>query len=178
MPKQRTTPTTAPRAPAARSHDRRAADVDAFISAHRNANTQATYTSGWRQFVKWATTVENPTRPHDDQLDTERPTDVDIAAYMQYIIEVKGRAMATVTAATAAIADHLRLRVTRNYNPCASVRVKQMRHVLVPRARPAQQKKEINWTQLHTIAAACAHTATEGDDQATALARRDSAIRP
>src|SRR5690606_27596670 len=90
----------APR-PAAQPQTRaeRRAEVLSFLEQNRNANTQATYASGWRQFVKWATEVENAKRAEGEKLDAERPEGEDIAAYLIYLVKHKGRKMGTVTAA-------------------------------------------------------------------------------
>lgn len=148
--------------------------VDAFIVAHRNANTQATFASGWRQFERWATTIESPLRHQSAAVDTTHPSDVDIASYLQYIGTVRNASTATVTAAVAAIADHIRLDVAPSYNPCASVRVRRMRAVLVPMAKPATKKKEITWAQLQAIHTRC--TDTPPSTVAGHLARRDSCM--
>jgi integrase len=59
--------------------------------------------------------------------------------------------MATVTAAMAAITDHLRPIITTEYNPCAQKIVKQMKAALMPGAKAAGQKKEISAGQMHAL---------------------------
>jgi integrase len=71
---------------------------------------------------------------------------------MPAIVETKRTTMSTVHAAIASIADHLRLIITPEYNPCHGPLLKQMLRVLVPMAAPAQQKKEVTWPQLQSIA--------------------------
>lgn len=159
-------------APPRATRRQRTESVDEFIAANRNANTHATFSSGWRSFTRWVTEVENPLRRADDAVDEERPSDSDIAAYMKYIVIDCGKTIATATSAMCAIADHIRLITTATYDPCNSVRVKRMKAVLVPLAKPATQKRAITWRQLKDIYDVCEATAAKTD--AGRIARRDS----
>ena len=164
MPKRKSRPS------GGKSKRQRTASVDAFIAENRNANTQATYSGGWRRFLTWAEEVENPLRRAGDAVSTTRPDEVDVASYMQYLATVKYLKIASITSAVAAISDHLRTSVSMDYpNPCAGERVRRMKAVLTPITQPPTQKKEITWTQLMAI-----HTACEKDG--SALARRDSCM--
>ena len=95
-------------------------------------------------------------------------TGSDVATYLRYLVEVKGSAIATVTGAIAAINDHLRYEIEWNYNPCGAAIVAQMRHILIPLAKQATQKKVIELSTLTAIHAAAAATRTD-------IGRRDSA---
>ena len=131
--------------------EERRTELEQWIGANRNANTQAAYTSGWNQFVEWTTTIENPQRAAASQVSLERPTETDVAQYCRFIVQTKGCTMSSVQGALAAIADHLRFKVTRDYNPCQRPLVRQTCDVLKPRATPAQQKKEMSAKQLQEI---------------------------
>jgi integrase len=87
-----------------------------------------------------------------ERIDTNKPSDADVALYAKYLVQVKHTTMCTVQSAIASIADHLRHEITVDYNPCLGSLIKQMLHVLTPMATPAQQKKEISWGQLEQIA--------------------------
>ena len=147
----------------------RTQDVDDYIAANRNPNTHAAYTSTYRQFVRWARDIEDPRRSAAATIDVDRPNATDIALYLRYIVETRHATAATMTAALAGVADHIRYAVTATYNPCADARVTQMRAALVPHAKPGQQKKEITWAHLAAIHAA---TVAAGD----MLSARDSCM--
>jgi hypothetical protein len=93
-------------------------ELKEFIATNRNANTHAAYASGWRKFVFWADTIANPTRTAEARVDIERSTERHVAAYARYLVETKRTTMSTVHTAIASIADHLRLDITPEYNPC------------------------------------------------------------
>lgn len=120
-----------------------AADLHRWMAQARNANTSATYASGWRQFVLWAATIMNPTRAENDKMDVERPTETEVAAYLRFIVTVKGGTMTSVGAARAAIADHLRLVTSGDYNPTQGKTVSMMISILTNHAMPSRQKKEM-----------------------------------
>ena len=84
------------------------AEMEQWLRDNRNKNTEATYSSAWRQFVRWATEVANPQRAAAAHVDLQCPSEVDIALYMRYIVETKNGAMQTVEGALAGIADHFR----------------------------------------------------------------------
>ena len=145
-------------------------DVDAFISANRNANTNATYSSGWRRFIAWVNDVENPIRRECDAVDIERPDECDVAAYMMYMYGTNNAKLGTITSAVAAISDHLRTIVDDTYaNPCSGERVRRMKAVLIAITRPSSQKREITWKQLLAMHATTVKVGT-------ALAERDSCM--
>lgn len=144
------TPTT-PLPKEKRTRKERTEEIKEFIAGARNANTHATYTSGWRQFERWATEVENEQRAEGEEVNPHRPAEEDVAAYVWHMVEVKGSAMGTVHSAIAAIADHIRYELTDTYNPCRGKLVGQMVAALTPRAKPAKKKKEVTWAQLREI---------------------------
>ena len=147
----------------------REAELHEYISTHRNGNTHATYTSGWTMFERWIDEVENPKRRKTERVRKEWLTGNDVAAYLRYLVEVKGSAIATVTGAIAAINDHLRYKIAWDFNPCGEAVVTQMRHVLIPLAKQATQKKVITIEILTTI-----HRATR--KAKTPIGHRDSAM--
>jgi integrase len=134
------------------SREERMQETRDFMHNARNSNTTAAYESGWRQFVEWATTVENKQRKVEARVDVDHPMELDVAQYCRYVITVKGNTMSSVHGAIAAIADRLRFVVSHEYNPCAGKVLKQMIAVLVPMATPAEQKKEITFEQMAQIA--------------------------
>lgn len=123
-----------------------------YIAETRNQNTHRTYTSGMRQFRRWAQEVENKHRAAAAAVDVDHPREADVAQYARYLVETKRVTMSTVHSAIASIADHVRLIITADYNPCRGPLITQLLHVLVTRATPAQQKTEIQWQQLQAIA--------------------------
>jgi integrase len=137
-----------------------------WMQSNRNQNTAATYASAWRQFERWATEVANPTREMAARVDLQRPSEMDVALYMRYIVQVKGGTMQSVGAALAGIADHTRY---SGHYPARGEIITQMRLVLTPLATPAGQKKEISWELL-------ARAATAAETTQTALGRRDAAL--
>jgi integrase len=147
----------------------RTEQLDSFIQDHRNANTQSSYLSAFNQFRRWATDIENPSRAAEDAVNVDHPDGTDISQYLRYIAMDKHVSAQTLTAALAAIADHIRYDITSAYNPCSDRRVQHMKATLVPFAKAARQKKEISWDQLTAI-----HTATviAGD----MLSQRDSCM--
>lgn len=152
-----------------RTREERTEELKEFIARARNANTHAAYTSGWRQFARWAVEVENPQRKEGEEVDPHRPAEADVAAYVWHMVEVKETTIGTVHSALAAIADHIRYEVTDTYNPCRGKLVGQMVAALTPRAKPAKRKREVTWTQLREIAGLA--DATE-----QAQAERDTAM--
>lgn len=142
------------------------AELERWMGANRNQNTTAAYASAWRQFERWATEVANPQRATAAQVDLQRPSGMDVALYMRYVVTVKGSTMQSVESALAGIADHLR---HTDHHPTSSSWVRQMRQVLVPMAKPAGQKKEMGWELMKKIM-----TATKADGEM--LARRDGAM--
>ena len=137
-----------------------------FIASNRNANTQRTYTSGWKQFITWVEDVEDPKRNEEERVNVDRPDELDVALYMQYLVMNRNITMATLTSLIASISDHLRLLITSSYNPCSGQRIKQMRAVLMPMMKEGKQKKEISYEQLEAI-----QTAT--DAAGDAMSERD-----
>lgn len=133
------------------SKEDRLAEARTWIKDNRNRNTERTYESGWRQFTQWAQEFENPLRLTSDQIDLERPSEAEIAAYLRFVVEVKKGTMGSVAAAIAAIADHIRYLITPSYNPCSSETVRLTQAALTPQARPSQQKAEIGWSLLVCI---------------------------
>jgi hypothetical protein len=125
-----------------------------YIRTGRNAHTSATYEAAWRGFVRWTEATAH-TRKEGDEARIERPREEDVAAYLHYLVRCKGAAQGTVTAALAGIADHLRYITTAEYNPCGGELVRQMRAVLLPQAKAAVQKKEMEWSMLLRIMEAC-----------------------
>jgi integrase len=157
-------------------HDRvtkqqRLSSIDQFIIDHRNRNTQAAYASSWCQFIRWVREVENRARVHTDAVDTERPEEGDIAAYMQYLVTVRHAAMSTVVLALASINDHIRYSITHTYNPCNSARVQRMKAVLLPMTTTPIPKKAISWSMLKQI-----HAATTRVVRHRHLALRDTCM--
>jgi integrase len=144
----------------------RARDAKQFIQQARNQNTHRGYTSAWQQFVTWVREVENPNRAAASQLDEEHPSEVDVAQYCRYIVEKKGNTMSSVHGAIAGIADHLRFDITTDYNPCTGKVLKAMISALVPRATPAEQKKQITFEMLMQIG-------NRTEEAGTATAKRD-----
>lgn len=114
-----------------------------FIEINRNTNTNITYKSGWRQFIKWVREIENPKRTEDNKIMEERPNECDVVGYMRYMVVVKQATITSVSAALAAISDHLKYEINKDYSPCQGKFVDAMKAVLVPMAKPAQQKQEI-----------------------------------
>jgi integrase len=104
-----------------------------------------------KQFRLWATGVENYHRTPEEQVNCERPTQLDVALYVQYLVQVKQGSRAVVGGALAAITDHIRYERTPEYDPCNSALVQQTRDVLLPTARAAIQKKELVWKDLRRI---------------------------
>lgn len=141
----------------------------AFIEANQNANTRATYASGWRQFVEWAQRIENKQRIAEDSVDLEHPTESDIAAYARFLVTVKGSTMSTVHGAIAAIAHKLQYVISEEYHPIHGVILKNTLQVLKLMAEPATQKQEVQWEQL-------VHIATEADRGSTKTSRRDACM--
>lgn len=145
-----------------------------FIATHRNKNTTATYASAWRQFARWVSEVENVRRKEGEQMDVERPEEAEVAAYMRYVVVVKGSPISSMNGALAAIVDHLKYTLSANYNPCQGKLVEAMRQVLVPLARPAEQKKEMDWSLLERIARVARTQTEQGtDDRERWRATRD-----
>ena len=160
-------------------------ELHEFMRAARNSNTQNTYASGWREFVRWVTAVENPIRTEDAKVDQERPSETDVAAYCRYIVMEKGNTIGSAEVAISAIADHLRFTVTDGYNPCKGPVLTQMLHILKPLATPPTQKAELTPQQLTAILDRTAkeNTPTSRRDGAmitlmfTALLRRSETVR-
>ena len=162
MPKRKRTTESGGKA----SKVQRTRDVDTFITANRNTNTSATYSSGWRKFVEWVNDVENPMRRKRDAVDIERPDECDVAAYMMHMFGTNNAKLGTITSAVAAISDHLRTTVDGTYpNPCNGERVRRMKAVLVTITRPPSQKREITWPQLLAIHAAAIEVGTAAADR-------------
>jgi integrase len=72
---------------------------------------------------------------------------------MRFMVTVKGSPMTSVTAARAAIADHLRLHISATYNPCQGRLIELMTQVLTPRAKPSTQKREMDTVLMDQIMA-------------------------
>ena len=134
------------------SAEERRAELEQWIGENRNANTHAAYTSGWKQFVKWATESENAQRAGaDEHVNVGHPNEADVAQYCKFIVIQKGCTMSSVQGAIAAIADHLRFKITKDYNPCQGPLVRQVCDVLKVKATPAQQKKEVMLEQVLAV---------------------------
>ena len=64
------------------SAEERRAELERWIGENRNANTHAAYTSRWKQFVKWATEIENAQRAGaDEHVNVGHPNEADVAQY-------------------------------------------------------------------------------------------------
>lgn len=124
-----------------------------WMQQERNSNTTATYTSGWKQFVQWIHTVANPQRLVGEEINEEQPAEADVAAYLRFIVTVKGGTMTSAAAARAAIADHLRPRISPTYNPCQGRLIELMTQVLTPKAKQSGQKREMDTVLMDQIMA-------------------------
>jgi integrase len=131
--------------------EEKSAELQTWMTEHRNQNTAATYASGWNQFRKWAETVSNPGSAADAQMDVERPEEEDVARYMRYMVETKRSPMSSVAGALAAVADHLRTKRNTVYDPCQGRIIDLMRNTLTVRATAAGQKKELSWTMIRSV---------------------------
>ena len=124
-------------------------ELEAWMSANRNTNTTAAYASAWKQFDRWVNETVNPVRQEGEKVDSTRPSEIDVAGYMRYVVTEQGRPISAVTAALAAIADKVRYATTAEYNPCQGKRVAAMRAVLVSMAPEGTgQKTAIGWAVL------------------------------
>jgi integrase len=154
------------------TREQRKHSVLRFLEEARNTNTKATYASAWRQFTRWCMEVENPQRKDGEKMDPEKPEESEVAAYLQYIVMVKGGTLATATAARAAIADHLKYVVTDSYNPCRGKIVDAMMKVLTPMAEPSRQKKELIWEQMEKMAVTMERAMAKEEERHVAMRDR------
>jgi integrase len=162
----------------ARTAKEREADLLSFLETHGNANTQAAYASGWRQFERWAEETENPRRVAGETVDVERPLEAEVAHYMVYMVEVKRSPMSSVATALAAIANHLRFVVSDSYHPTQGKLIDATRLALSARATPSQQKTEVAWPLLQRVLTATETGAldTQRPREERARARRDGCL--
>ena len=124
-----------------------------FIELNRNSNTQAAYTSAWRQFEKWVNEIENTQRRQEERVSVESPTEDVVALYIKYIVTVKQGTMTSVSSAMAGIADHLKYKITEHYHPCQGKLIDAMKAVLVPMAKESKQKLPVSWNMIAEIEA-------------------------
>ena len=76
--------------------------IEAWIKAHRNANTSKAYSSSFKLFVSWCQRTQNPPLPYDP------PTEAVVAQYARHLVIEKDAAFSTVNTRMAAIADDSR----------------------------------------------------------------------
>ena len=154
------------------------AELCRWMQQERNVNTNATYVSGWKQFIHWVRNIANARRAAGQGIDEERPAEADVAAYMRFMVTVKGSPMTSVTAARAAIADHLRMLISPTYNPCQGRLVELMTQVLTPRATPSVQKREMSTVLMDQIMAVLEQEAMilESEEEQKSIWRDRTAI--
>ena len=133
------------------THTQRRAAAIAFITANRNSNTQRTYLSAYGQFRHWAITIADPSRMQGEHVHLDRPSEVDICEYVQYMGVTMHYKTATIDGAVSAIADHIRYITTDSYDPCAGQLLQQTRAVMKPSAPVAEQKTHLTIADLHSI---------------------------
>jgi integrase len=159
----------APAATTLKSAEDAERELQQWLQDSRNANTARTYDSNMRQFVAWA---EGPGSAELlVPIDTARPTQAQVAAYMRYMVMHQHRPMSTVGIHLAAIANHVRFVSEEGYsNPTSGPLIKAMRAVLTDYApRPgAHQKKALDWNTLNLLR----HTITGRVGEATSAAAR------
>jgi len=144
-------------------------ELQQWLQDSRNANTARTYDSNMRQFVTWAE------GPGSSELlvpiDTARPTQAQVAAYMRYMVTQQHRPMSTVGIHLSAIANHVRFVSEEGYsNPTKGPLIKAMRAVLTNYApRPGtHQKKALDWDTLNLLQ----RTITENTGESASMAAR------
>ncbi len=166
-----------------RTEEEDAAQLQDWIRLQRNTNTSRTYASAMRQFVAWAEGLgsERLITP----INTERPSQANVAAYMRHMVIGLGRPMTTVGIHLSAIADHVRFVVGQNGydNPTHGPLIRAMRAVLVDHApRPGgQQKRALDWERLQRLMAAMdrvidPRTLPLVQDSVRWITRRDKAV--
>lgn len=141
-----------------------------WLKEARNENTSRTYSSALKQFRLWANTVENIRRTDEDQVDYDRPSQLDVALYVQYVVQVKQGSRAVVNGALAAISDHIRYERTVDYDPCNSSLVQQTRESLRTTTRMPTPKRELVWRDIQRLI----NTIQSADDVNRWIRRRDA----
>lgn len=96
-------------------------------------------------------TVENQRRVKGEEVNCDRPQPLDVALYIQYLVQVKQGSRAIINGALAAITDHIKYIRTPEYDPCNSQLVQHTRDVLLPMTRQPEQKKELMWEDIQRI---------------------------